>query len=124
MSFQSSINSVVGTAAAANKVQEIAPSGSGQKPMNFTEMNSAMAFQKSNQGLIEEYTKKQSNLQRSKSALSKMGRWGEKQESQLKFYGEQIKRYQSVDMAVTGRISRKMDELAKEGGKENVEQNQ
>ena len=122
MSFQSSMNTMVGTMAAANKVKDIAPNGANAgtgKPMNFTEMNSAMAFQKSNQGLVEEYTKKQSNLQRSKNALTKMGRWGEKQDKQLKFYEDMIKRYQAVDMAVTGRINRKMDELAKEGEREN-----
>lgn len=122
MSFQSSMNTMVGTMAATNKVKDIAPSGAGggaNKPMNFTEMNSAMAFQKSNQGLVEEYTKKRSNLQRSQNALTKMGRWGEKQDKQMKFYDEQIKRYQAVDMAVTARISRKMDELAKEGEREN-----
>lgn len=116
------MNTMVGTMAAANKVKDIAPSnanGSTGKPMNFTEMNSAMAFQKSNQGLVEEYTKKRSNLQRSQNALTKIGRWGEKQEKQMKFYEEQIKRYQAVDMAVTGRINRKIDELAKEGEKEN-----
>lgn len=122
MSFQSSMNTMVGTMAAANKVKEMAPSGANGgtgKPMNFTEMNSAMAFQKSNQGLVEEYTKKRSNLQRSQNALTKMGRWGEKQENQMKFYSEQIKRYQSVDMAVTARINKKIGELAKEGEREN-----
>jgi len=115
MGFQSSVNSVVGTIAAANKVKDIAPSGG---KMNFGEMNSAMAFQKSNQGLVEEYTKKKSNLERSKNALTKMGRWGEAQDTQLKFYDEQIKKYKNVGNAVSARLGKMTDELAEEGAKD------
>lgn len=115
MGFQSSINAVVGTAAAANKVKDMAPPSS---KMNFGEMNSAMAFQKSNQGLVEEYTKKKSNLERSRNALTKMGRWGEAQDTQLKFYDEQIKKYQNVGNAVSARLGKMTDALAEEGAKD------
>lgn len=116
MGFQGSINAVVGTAAAANKVKDMAPKSGGS--MNFGEMNSAMAFQKSNQGLVEEYTKKKSNLERSKNALTKMGRWGEAQDTQLKFYDEQIKKYKNVGNAVSARLGKMIDALAEEGAKD------
>lgn len=118
MGFQSSMNAVVGTVATANKVKDIAPGGG---KTNFGEMNSMMAFQKSNQGLVEEYTKKKSNLERSKNALTKMGRWTEKQDEMMKFYDSQIEKYQNVGKAVGAKIESQISKLAEEGAKDAIQ---
>lgn len=81
---------------AANKVSNsVGSSNSNQS--DTQQIKSRLAEIKSNQGIIDEYTKEKTNLTRIKPMLQKMGKWSDAHEQKVKFASDMIEKFSKAN---------------------------
>lgn len=80
---------------------------------DFNQLNSAMAFQKANQGQLEGLIKERGNLLRSKPMLEKTGKWTDVQLNRLANIEEKIKMYSNANTEVENFLEDKLTGLGR-----------
>lgn len=80
---------------------------------DFNQLNAEQTFLKSNQGLVDELSKKRAGLLRTKRMLEATGKWGEAQTNRLANLEAEIKRYSSAGAEVEQHLEGQIDKLSK-----------
>lgn len=80
---------------------KISSSFDSQQQSDTQQIKSRLAEIKSNQGIVDEYTKERTNLLRVKPMLQKMNKWTEKHEKSVKYAEAMINKFSKANAELT-----------------------